>query len=125
MKQAATKIAIFGILILGAGVILQSAISARAIDPVTVRLGTLAPTGSSYHAALVEMGQKWRDATGGAVKLTIYADGTQGGEADHGAADARRSAQRRHAHRRRAERDRQVGWRAIVPAPDVSLLGGV
>ena len=28
------------------------------------------------------MGQKWRDASGGSVKLTIYPDGTQGGEAD-------------------------------------------
>jgi TRAP-type C4-dicarboxylate transport system substrate-binding protein len=52
------------------------------MDPLTIRLGTLAPTGSSFHAAVVEMGQKWRDASGGKVKLTIYPDGTQGGDAD-------------------------------------------
>jgi len=54
----------------------------RAAQAVTVKLGTLAPSGSSYHTALIEMGQKWRDATAGAVKLTIYPDGTQGGEAN-------------------------------------------
>ena len=43
---------------------------------------TLAQSGSSFHAALVEMGQKWRDMSAGSVKLTIYPDGTQGGEAD-------------------------------------------
>jgi len=56
--------------------------NAAAMDPVTIRLGTLAPSGSSFHSALVEMGQKWRDASVGSVKLTIYPDGTQGGEAD-------------------------------------------
>lgn len=55
---------------------------AGAANPVQIRLGTLAPSGSSFHAALVEMGQKWRDMSGGSVKLTIYPDGTQGGEAD-------------------------------------------
>jgi TRAP-type C4-dicarboxylate transport system substrate-binding protein len=49
---------------------------------LVVKLGTLAPSGSSYHTALIEMGQKWRDATGGAVRLTIYPDGTRGGEAN-------------------------------------------
>jgi len=79
MRSAAFRIAVFGALALGLCAVGRPA---GAIDPVTVRLGTLAPTGSSYHAALVEMGQKWRDVTGGAVKLTIYPDGTQGGEAD-------------------------------------------
>jgi TRAP-type C4-dicarboxylate transport system substrate-binding protein len=49
---------------------------------VTLRLGTLAPRGTSYHKSLLEMGQKWRDSTGGAVHLTVFPDGTQGGEAD-------------------------------------------
>jgi len=49
---------------------------------VTVRLGTLAPRDSPYYVALQEMRQKWLDATGGNVKLTIYPDGVQGGEAD-------------------------------------------
>jgi len=49
---------------------------------LTVKLGTLAPSGSAYHNALLEMAQKWRDATGGNLKLIIYPDGMQGGEAD-------------------------------------------
>jgi TRAP-type transport system periplasmic protein len=49
---------------------------------VRVTLGTLAPTGSSFHRALLEMGEKWREATGGAVRLTIFPDGRMGGEAN-------------------------------------------
>ena len=50
--------------------------------PVRVRLATLAPKGTSLHQALLAMGQKWRLAPGGGVDLTIYTDGTMGGEAD-------------------------------------------
>ena len=50
--------------------------------PITLRLGTLAPRGTSYHKSLLAMGEKWRQVTGGAVRLTIFPDGTQGGEAD-------------------------------------------
>src|SRR5688572_16113861 len=47
--------------------------------PIRIRLGTLAPQGSSYHRILQEMGEKWRTATNGKVQLTIYA-GTMGSE---------------------------------------------
>jgi TRAP-type C4-dicarboxylate transport system substrate-binding protein len=47
-----------------------------------VRLGTLAPKGSSYTRHLQAMGEKWRHAPGGGVQLTIYPDGTMGGESD-------------------------------------------
>src|SRR5271157_331191 len=50
--------------------------------PVKVRLGTLAPRGSSYYKHLQAMGEQWRQAPGGGVALTIYPDGTMGGEAD-------------------------------------------
>ncbi len=50
--------------------------------PIQVRLGTLAPTDTSYHRALLEMGEKWRKATNGAVQLIVYPDGRLGGEAD-------------------------------------------
>ena len=82
MKFAAVKIATIVFLALGFCGAAAPPREARAVDTVTVKLGTLAPSGSSYHVALVEKGQKWRDATGGAVKLIIYADGTQGGEAN-------------------------------------------
>jgi TRAP-type transport system periplasmic protein len=52
-----------------------------ATGPVKVRLGTLAPKGSSYYKHLQAMGESWRTAPGG-VALTIYPDGTMGGEAD-------------------------------------------
>ena len=50
--------------------------------PLKVRLGTLAPRGSSYAKHLLAMGEQWRQAPGGGVLLTIYPDGTMGSEAD-------------------------------------------
>ena len=49
---------------------------------VTIKLGTVAPQGSTWHNLLKEMGEKWADASGGKVKLRIYAGGTQGSEGD-------------------------------------------
>ena len=46
-----------------------------------IKLTTLAPKGSSYHRALQRMGETWRQASGGAVDLIVYAGGIQGGEA--------------------------------------------
>jgi len=54
---------------------------ANAAD-VRVNLGTLAPRGSSFHQALQLMAEEWRAAPGGGVRLVIYPDGAQGGEAD-------------------------------------------
>jgi TRAP-type C4-dicarboxylate transport system substrate-binding protein len=50
--------------------------------PVNLRLGTLAPRGTSYHKSLMAMGENWKQASGGAVRLTLFPDGTQGSEAD-------------------------------------------
>jgi TRAP-type C4-dicarboxylate transport system substrate-binding protein len=50
--------------------------------PVRIRLGTLAPRGTSYHQILLQMAEKWRQAPHGGVALTIYTDGTMGGEAE-------------------------------------------
>ena len=49
---------------------------------VTIKLGTLAPQGSTWHSLLKEMAEKWSEASGGKVKLKIYAGGTQGSEGD-------------------------------------------
>jgi TRAP-type C4-dicarboxylate transport system substrate-binding protein len=54
----------------------------HAQEAVKIRLATLAPKGSTYHKALQEMGERWRQAQGGGSAFTIYTDGTQGGEAD-------------------------------------------
>ncbi len=55
--------------------------AARA-EPVTIKLGTLAPQGSSWHDILKELAQRWDEASGGQVKLRIYAGGAQGSEGD-------------------------------------------
>ena len=49
---------------------------------VRLKLGTLAPAGTSVHKSVQAMGEKWRKASDGAVQLTIFAGGTQGSEAD-------------------------------------------
>lgn len=82
MKFKTAIIASMAVLVFTASIIFTTTSAAFAPKKVTIRLGTLAPRGSSFHKALVEMGEKWRDASGGNVKLIIYADGTQGGEAD-------------------------------------------
>jgi TRAP-type C4-dicarboxylate transport system substrate-binding protein len=58
------------------------ALPASAQEGVKIRLGTLAPKGSTYHRALQEMGEKWRQAQGPGSSFIVYTDGTQGGEAD-------------------------------------------
>ena len=55
--------------------------AARA-EPVVIKLGTLAPQGSSWHDILKELGQRWEQVSGGQVKLRIYAGGAQGSEGD-------------------------------------------
>ncbi|HET8540796.1 MAG TPA: TRAP transporter substrate-binding protein DctP [Anaeromyxobacter sp.] len=51
-------------------------------DTVTIKVGTLAPQGSSWHDILKELGQRWEQISGGQVKVRIYAGGTQGSEGD-------------------------------------------
>jgi TRAP-type C4-dicarboxylate transport system substrate-binding protein len=55
--------------------------AAQGAAPLRIRLGTLAPQGTSYHHILQEMGERWRVATHGQVQLTVYA-GTMGSEAE-------------------------------------------
>jgi len=53
-------------------------VSAQA--PLNIKLATQAPVNSSWHKALLDMGAEWTAKTGGRVKLTVYAGGTQGSE---------------------------------------------
>jgi len=39
---------------------------------VKIRLGTMAPKGSPWHDALLQMKQDWREISGGKVEVTIY-----------------------------------------------------
>ncbi len=57
-------------------------VAVGAEQPQRIKLATLLPRGSSAHQALLEMGEKWRQAPGAGVTLTIYTDGTMGGEAE-------------------------------------------
>jgi TRAP-type C4-dicarboxylate transport system substrate-binding protein len=59
-----------------------AAIARPADAQVVLKLGTLAPQGSSWHEILKEMGQRWAEASGGEVKLRIYPGGVQGNEGD-------------------------------------------
>lgn len=60
--------------------VLTSPLSSAA-DP-QLRVGTLAPKNSLYHRQLLEVGEAWRAAQGGAAKYMVYPDGSQGGEAE-------------------------------------------
>ncbi len=51
-------------------------------EPVTIKLGTLAPQGSTWHDLLKELAQRWEQASGGQVRLRVYAGGAQGSEGD-------------------------------------------
>jgi TRAP-type C4-dicarboxylate transport system substrate-binding protein len=55
---------------------------AAAQEVVKIRLGTLAPRGTSWHRSLLEMGEKWRAVQGPDSAFIVYTDGSQGGEAD-------------------------------------------
>jgi TRAP-type C4-dicarboxylate transport system substrate-binding protein len=63
-------------------VCLVSAVPAMAQQQVQVKLGTLAPNGSTWHELLKEMAEKWTQASNGTVKLRVYAGGTQGNEGE-------------------------------------------
>jgi TRAP-type C4-dicarboxylate transport system substrate-binding protein len=61
--------------------ILAGALDAQS-RPSSVRLATVMPSGTSYHQALQQMAQAWRQAPGGGVPLIVYAGSSMGGEAD-------------------------------------------
>ena len=60
----------------------QTRAAVQARPKFTVKLATIAPTGTTLFNALDQMRQKWLKAPGGGVDAIIYADGTQGGEAE-------------------------------------------
>jgi TRAP-type C4-dicarboxylate transport system substrate-binding protein len=61
---------------------LLSALAPVASAQVTIKLGTLAPQGSTWHDILKDLAQRWDQASGGKVRLRIYAGGAQGSEGD-------------------------------------------
>ncbi len=65
-----------------AAALVAAASPALAQQPVQIKLGTLAPNGSTWHEILKEMAEKWSAVSGGSVKLRVYAGGTQGSEGE-------------------------------------------
>jgi len=54
----------------------------RAEARVLIRLGTIAPEGSSWHDALLQIRQEWRKISNGEVEVRIYAGGVLGDEGE-------------------------------------------
>ncbi len=48
----------------------------------TIKLGTLAPDGSTWYMILRDMGEKWKNATNGKINIKIYPGGVLGDEVD-------------------------------------------
>jgi TRAP-type transport system periplasmic protein len=61
---------------------LLTALPVPARAEITIKLATLAPTGSAWHDLLRELGQRWEAASDGQVRLKVYAGGTQGNEGE-------------------------------------------
>lgn len=62
-------------LLIGAGV-------TRAAEAVTIRMGTILPSGTPQYQILQAMIEQWRKDSGGAVKVILYPDGRLGGESE-------------------------------------------
>ena len=63
---------------------IASVVPAHAQAPklLQIKVGTLAPEGTPWYEAIQEIGEKWKKASGGQIKLTIYGGAVQGEEAD-------------------------------------------
>ena len=61
-------------------VAIAASIAVLSAAPVNIKLATLAPANTSWHKALMDMGDTWTKTTEGRVKLTVYPGGTQGDE---------------------------------------------
>ncbi len=62
--------------------LMLTATSASAQAPVRIKLGTMAPQGSTWHQQMIAMAQDFAKASDGKVELKIYAGGTQGNEGE-------------------------------------------
>jgi TRAP-type transport system periplasmic protein len=51
-------------------------------ETVTIRLGTILPSGTVQHQQLQSMAEQWRKASNGTVKVILYPDGRLGGESE-------------------------------------------
>ncbi|MFQ5566378.1 MAG: TRAP transporter substrate-binding protein DctP [Paracoccaceae bacterium] len=67
-------------IVIATAVVLTAATAAPA--GTVIKIGSLAPTGSSYHDILLDLQRDWAEISDGAVELRIYGGGTVGDESD-------------------------------------------
>ncbi len=91
--------------------------SAASAQEVRIKLGTVAPQGSTWHELLKDMGAQWKQVSGGTVDLKIYAGGTQGNEGD--------MVEKLNIGRLDAASITVVGLRDITPEPQAIGCPGV
>jgi TRAP-type C4-dicarboxylate transport system substrate-binding protein len=60
--------------------LLVGAFTALPVAQTTIKLATLVPQGSIWDKNLKQMGEEWKQATGGRFDVTVYSGGTQGDE---------------------------------------------
>jgi TRAP-type C4-dicarboxylate transport system substrate-binding protein len=60
--------------------IVVGALTSAPIAQTTIKLATLVPTNSIWDKNLKQMGEEWKQATGGRFDVTVYSGGTQGDE---------------------------------------------
>jgi TRAP-type transport system periplasmic protein len=53
-----------------------------AAQPLTIKMATLVPQGSSWHRILQEMAEEWKTASGGQVTVRLYPGGVAGDDPD-------------------------------------------
>jgi len=73
MTSLRTSVVALVVLLLGLSASLSGAV---------IKMGTLVPTGTSYHKILMGLSESWRKESAGAVELKIFAGGKAGGEAE-------------------------------------------
>jgi TRAP-type C4-dicarboxylate transport system substrate-binding protein len=63
-----------------AALLLSGALAPSFSQTTVIKMGTIAPDGSPWHQILLDIGEKWRQSSGGRIKLVIYAGGKLGDE---------------------------------------------
>ena len=96
---------------------LVAALATAAEAQVTVKLGTLAPAGSSWHDILKELAGRWDQLSGGQVKLKLFAGGTQGSEGD--------MVRKMRINQLQAASITNIGMHDVLPDPQVLSAPGL
>jgi TRAP-type C4-dicarboxylate transport system substrate-binding protein len=91
--------------------VIVAALAPVASAQVTIKLGTLAPQGSTWHENLKELAQRWEQASGGQVKLRVYPGGAQGSEGE--------MVRKMNIGQLQAASISNVGMHDVIPEPQV------